>query len=153
MKNNLHADEFFTALHGTWKLDREIVDQHSKEVKTATGTAIWKKTKMTKVLHYHERGKLALPEGEYDFLREYDYQLKPNKINILFADGVNQGELFLSFSFSDDRHIKANHVCKEDHYQASLIVSKDLHQDFCIIFQVKGPKKAYQVKTHYQILD
>ncbi|OGT47175.1 MAG: hypothetical protein A3E82_02530 [Gammaproteobacteria bacterium RIFCSPHIGHO2_12_FULL_38_11] len=149
MQKNLSAFVFFNALCGSWKLNREIIDYKSKETKTATGDVVWEKTASTAILHCRESGKLMLLEGKYDFLRDYFYQLDLDNVNILFADGINNGKLFLSFPFSDVFCIQASHVCIKDHYRASLIVPKNFHRDFCIIFYVDGPQKAYQITSHY----
>lgn len=79
--------------------------------------------------------------------RLYEYRMTASGFDIFFADGATNGELFLSFAFTQASLLTCHHLCIKDHYDAKFeFLSCD---EFDLSFTVSGPNKDYTTHTRF----
>jgi hypothetical protein len=143
----------YNRLKGYWLFQRMITDHALSVTITADGTADFHPDKtQSHILHYTEQGQMTLPgqNDPQDFSRCYDYLFYPDKIEILFADGISVGQLFQTLKITDTEKIKISedsHLCGADLYKG--IYDFTLEDRFSIIYHVIGPRKNYTMETVY----
>lgn len=127
---------------GTWQVKRDI--SNFGEI---SGEAVFKPhTKVEGYLDYREAMVLPnSPNQKPNAFRAYQYRITEAGFDIFFADSVNEGELFLSFCFTQASILTSHHLCINDHYDAKFtFLTDDL---FELSFSVVGPKKDYRIQT------
>ena len=107
-------------------------------------------------LHYREQLAGNLENGEkLTGYREYLYVFGARDLKIFFFADNKQGDLFLSIPLTKDRsnetlYGEAKHLCVEDNYQARFSFATT--DSFSIEYDVRGPRKNYQMRTEYSPL-
>jgi len=132
------------ALLGIWNLKRTITP-HGYFSGEATFTEIRKDT-----LQYIEHGVLTLENGEIltDVQKRYIYKREGDAIAVYFDDGPDKGKLFHRLVFNDEGVAEASHDCPPDTYKTKMHAISS--EEFTLTHDVSGPRKAYQIQSHYK---
>lgn len=138
--------EMYASLEGQWQFHRTIPQQGHAE-----GIVQFKPmVNESHRLYYQEQGRFYPKnvQKSFNIQRDYIYEFSKATILIYHARSGIQGELFLELKFNQtSSQAQATHLCKQDLYCASFDwLSK---KAFTIAYQVKGPKKNYQIQTEY----
>lgn len=111
-------------------------------------------------LWYHENGQIKLPNGmKLDVSQSYIYRYdeESDSLDIFFSkvgesQEIDRPFIRLKFSPVDEGWLaKAYHLCGEDHYHASYLISfSGLNiTKMEVVFDVLGPKKNYRSTTYF----
>lgn len=124
---------------GVWTISRVISDHLAASTGAFHGTARF--SAVQNGLAYIEKGQLQLV-GQPPFLaeRRYHWHQDENGLHVSFHDG----RPFHSF---DPRSPEASHWCDPDTYQVAY--EFDAWPHWRTIWNVSGPRKAYQMITDY----
>lgn len=135
--------DIFQALVGEWKLHRQIVPFGS-----LTGGASFVAQSAAR-LHYTETGILRLDggAGSTEARRCFSYRWEHGAINVYFADGPQDGQLFHVLSFDDAISATASHHCVADLYRTTYRF--ELPARFSVEHHVTGPHKRYVSTSLY----
>lgn len=132
-------------LKGQWHFHRKIIPHGYAE-----GMAIFTPVpENPNRLYYLEQGQFYLHHQQnFKIQREYIYNITENHIMIYHARAGQAGEFFIQLTFPyETREAQASHLCLKDFYHAQFYFLNE--QSFQIDYQVKGPKKNYQIQTQY----
>lgn len=143
------ADRVFTLLLGSWSIERDI-----RPKGTFVGTATFKQS-APDVLEYSEEGTLTLNDGQTMIgERLHTYRLHEDRIEVLFADGLNNGQHFVDINFPADPSADwpicsgDTHYCLKDTYKAMFCFETE--DEFDITYTVCGPNKDYVSHSVYR---
>lgn len=126
---------------GQWSFRRHIQDRRHVKEWAAQGNCTF--TPEGENLVYVERGVILNGEYQSDFFQKYLFRFpQPGVLQVYFPDG----RLFYEISGSN---ASISHQCNQDHY-AGLLIYLDSHS-WRQSWDVRGPKKSYQMNTIYQI--
>jgi hypothetical protein len=127
---------------GDWRFERLILDGAGVETGRVSGTALLTGTALEAV--FDEVGTLHLPgQSPMTATRRYLWRAMAGGIDVRFDDGRAFHTIILGGQSS-----KAAHWCDPDQY--------DVAYDFSgwplwsSVWQVKGPRKDYTMRTHYR---
>ncbi|MCR9111010.1 DUF6314 family protein [Marivita sp. XM-24bin2] len=124
---------------GLWSVSRVISDHFSASTGTFHGTACFTAAKHG--LAYIETGKLQLAgQPPFHAERRYHWHQDENGLHVSFDDG----RPFHSF---DPDNPEASHWCDPDTYEVTYEFDDWPH--WRTIWNVSGPRKAYQMITEY----
>jgi hypothetical protein len=144
----IEAKEVLSYFLGDWKVQRVI-----SGFGEITGQATFQVSdECDQYLDFQEA--MVLPNGQSksqdqtpNAFRSYQYRMTDAGFDIFFSDGATNGNLFLSFAFTQASMLTSHHLCIKDHYDAKfefLSVNK-----FELGFSVVGPKKDYSILTTF----
>jgi hypothetical protein len=133
-------------LRGTWRLEREYFGVSG----SMNGTAAWQSGAADE-LHYAEEGILRVGARRLSATRRYDFRPVGDAVDIRFADGPNNGGLFLSLRFAetddDAATAAASHLCAADLYEGEWRVGP---AGLYSAITVTGPHKSYRMVSRYR---
>ncbi len=104
-------------------------------------------------LFYQENVKHHLVQkNSLDATRYYIYLATQNNLKIYFTSSKSQiltedSKLFVALEFNGNKQAKAFHKCLQDQYDVTFNCIDKEHFEF--ICKVMGPKKSYQIKSHF----
>lgn len=143
------ADRVFSLLLGSWEIERDIRPKGS-----FAGTATFVKADEV-TLDYAEKGILTLNNGQTLIgERLHTYRLHEDRIEVLFADGVNIGNHFVDILFPSDPSAAwpicsgDTHYCLKDTYKAMFCFETE--DEFKVTYTVCGPAKDYVSDSIYR---
>lgn len=145
------AERVFALLLGNWAIEREIRPKGHFQ-----GTARFVRVDAT-TLAYAEEGTLVLNDGHSMVgERRHTYLLHEDRIEVLFADGPNDGAHFVDILFPSDPEADwplcsgDTHYCLKDTYKAGFCF--DAEDQFDVTYTVCGPEKDYVSHSVYRRL-
>lgn len=145
------ADRVFDLLVGNWTIEREITPKGNFR-----GTCSFVRTD-ARTLAYAEEGTLVLNDGTSMVgERKHTYLLHEDRIEILFADGPNDGQHFVDILFPSDPEADwplcsgDTHYCLKDTYKAMFCFETE--DEFDVTYTVCGPEKDYVSRSVYRRL-
>ena len=132
----------FNSLPGTWSLERVIQDGARHGM--FNGECVFSWLDDARLL-CEESGTMNLGGHSNAASRSYIYELRDNKIIILYNDPHRKDEVLHELDFDDDNRARHCHVCVNDVYELEFSLSQDgrIHMDYT----VKGPQKDYTLKS------
>lgn len=143
----MDIQDIFQQLSGWWEINRQI----------SPGGVILGEVEFEAVSDdeyaYREHGTLTLDHGDVveGVTRSYRYIYKEGAIQVLYADGPDDGKLFQVLEFEDKTRAQAQHLCGQDLYQSRYEFY--LPDSFSITHTVTGPKKDYVSDTIFKRLN
>ena len=127
---------------GLWHIDRRIADTKAGQTGHFEGTATF--SSAADGVAYHEVGLLHMPHhAPFHAERRYHWREVGRQLQIFFDDG----RFFHGFSPTEP---KATHWCDPDTYDVSYVF--DDWPNWQSTWTVNGPRKAYQMVSHYSRL-
>jgi hypothetical protein len=143
------ADRVFSLLEGNWMIERDI-----RPKGRFSGTASFARGDATTLL-YAEEGTLVLNDG-HSMLgeRRHTYLLHQDRIEVMFADGPNNGQHFVDILFPSDPEADwplcsgDTHFCLKDTYKAMFCFETE--DEFDVTYTVCGPEKDYVSHSVYR---
>lgn len=69
------------------------------------------------------------------------------EVHVFYGTGPQKNELFQTFNLKRPEKV-SQHQCGNDLYQSTLIIPS--RRQIIVTHTVKGPKKEYIMRTHYQ---
>lgn len=143
--------ELTAALIGEWQLNRSVVlhDMHeNKTLGNLIGQITFTPDGLGKLL-VQEKGILTINQTDNDVYRSYIYELKDDKIYILYNDDHRKGDILheLDFIKNINGEISATHchICKDDKYTIEFSINSD--KTITIDYNVRGPHKNYDMHS------
>ena len=137
--------QIFQCLEGSWLFQRSL-----SNFGKVNGVASFIQTDKN-FLYYKEEGSLILQSDDrISCFQEYIYRCVNDAIVVYFSSDVQVSREFLRlefFSESDSAIARASHLCGEDNYDACYEIYDE--DNFCVTFEVRGPKKDYKTTSHY----
>jgi len=140
----IESNAVFPYFLGDWTVQRVI-----SGFGEISGQAKFKpSTERGECLDYKEAMVLPnSPNQQANAFRLYEYRITESGFDIFFADGATNGDLFLSFAFTQASLLTCHHLCIKDHYDATFeFLSENV---FELSFTVDGPKKDYSIHTRF----
>ncbi|NCT57678.1 MAG: hypothetical protein GW760_08240 [Legionella sp.] len=160
----MDLNKLFQQWIGAWRFHRKIHSQIKDAIDgTVIGSVSIKKIDET-TLHYQEQGVLTTSlDAKLNMHREYVYKYCPikNIIEKYFSINNKPSTLFYRLHFNSNQintilTAHADHQCNQDYYEADYsffgFFDNNLFDNFSLIYQVTGPKKAYTSETRYERL-
>jgi hypothetical protein len=139
------------ALAGEWQLKRDITfyDRHgNKNFGTLNGNIAFTPDD-DKKLFVRESGTLSINQSNNDVYRNYIYELKDNRIYILYNDDHRKGDILheLDFITNTNGEITSTHchLCGQDEYTICFSIYPD--NKIIIDYNVRGPHKNYDMHS------
>jgi len=140
-----------STLTGEWQLDSDVVlhDGHGgKTFGTLTGNITFLPDGINKIL-VQENGVLTINQTDNVVYRSYIYELKDDKIYILYNDDHRKGDILheLDFIKNINGEITATHchICKDDKYTIEFSINPN--KTITIDYNVRGPHKNYDMHS------
>jgi hypothetical protein len=138
--------EIFNQLLGTWVLSREITDKAG--IGHLVGQCSFTSLSPTQIL-CNEQGILTYNGHQTEASRQYVYELRDDKIVILYHDAYRKGDILHELQFDKDQQslvAKHCHVCGQDEYDLEFKIL-DPHK-ITMKYSVKGPHKDYSMVSY-----
>jgi uncharacterized protein DUF6314 len=139
------------ALAGRWAIARVIEGEGAQAVGVAS-----LRPDGDGALAYKEACQLTLSDGRvFQTYRNYRYRFVGEAIEIHFADGPDQGRLFVRLAFAQWAGAQAEafdiHHCGDDIYR--VLFRLDLPSQFETEITVSGPRKNYRAVSRYERIE
>ena len=143
--------ELPSTLTGEWQLNRDVIlhDMHGhKTFGTLTGNITFIPDGTNKLL-VQEKGVLTINQTDNDVYRSYIYELKDNRVYILYNDDHRKGDILHELDFikniNGEISAKHCHICKDDKYTIEFSINSD--KTITIDYNVRGPHKNYDMHS------
>lgn len=157
----MYIRSIFNRLEGPWAFKRTVISQcHTLPSGKVKGSVTFKRVNEN-LLHYQEEGTLVTREGKrFNIKRKYAYRFMPELLCIkkCFLENNSEERLFYTLDFSCNQTSKScqaegMHQCLQDNYHAlyRFLGEAGDFNAFELLYEVRGPKKAYTSKTYYSV--
>lgn len=136
--------KIFNSLEGSWNFSR-IISQQGAVVQ---GIARFTRQEQNTLL-YREEGQLTMSDGTvFPISQEYLYRHAKDQISVFFAKAST--ELLHTLNFERSYTASGMHQCAKDAYHARYNFSQLEQNRFHLVYEVKGPKKNFQIETIFE---